>query len=224
MYNLIDVAYLPDIKNSLIEDADLFELNKAYQFCIEKKARSFCTYLDLIGSIERVHKDYPIRLSPVIDFPHGYSCVESKLFDAGKAHEICRKAVASEIDVVLNPTEAGAMKDIQGFYDAGVNKRIPIKFIIELGNRDDNYFESVMHAINNLPESCTYVKTNTGKAVPIPYIEKKQLVKRLTANTDHKIKISGGIEDWDMMKEYLDITGGCIFGVSYSKIREWKDE
>jgi deoxyribose-phosphate aldolase len=219
-YNLIDVAYLPDIKTSLLDDCNLTELDAAFKFCVRNKVRSFCTYLDLIPLIDVVESS--IRLSPVIDFPFGYSCTEAKLFDAGRAHEICRrKAIASEIDVVLSPNESAAIQDIKGFSDSGVNSRIPVKFIIELGNRDDRYFESMMHAINNLPDSCTYVKTNTGKAAPIPYTEKKQLVKRLLANTDHKIKISGGIEGWDMMKEYLDITGGCIFGVSYSKIKDW---
>lgn len=219
MYNITEVAYLPDIKTSLLDDCDLSELNRAYDFCCEKKTRAFCTYLDLIPCIQ--HDHYPVRLVPVIDFPRGYSNREEKIFEAGRAYELCKKASASEIDVVLGNH---AVLDIEAFNSSMLWNRIGIKYILEIGciHRDIDDIRYIVQTLNEHKDKFKYIKTNTGKNA---FDEKKriELLKFVRTLTDAPIKISGGITSFEMMKTYKKLLGkDTIFGVSYSKIKDWK--
>jgi len=219
----VDVAYLPDHSSDpfdFLDAVDLNELNYGYQFCITHGARSYCTYPSLINCIES--PNYITRLCAVIDFPTGKSTAEEKIFQAGRAFEMCRKSSSSEIDVVLHSSVIGAKEDVDLFRYAQVHKSIGVKFIIELGNRTWTDTKEVVKHLNSRPNAIKFIKTNTGKSEAITFNKKLQLVGEIRELTNIPIKVSGGVSNWQEMQDYINIAGeDTIFGVSYSKIKEW---
>lgn len=217
----IEVAYLPDIKTDLMDDVDLNVLNAAYAFANTHKCRAFCTYLPLIPLIES--KNYVTRLVPVIDFPSGETLnAEQKIFECGRAYEVCKKASSSEVDIVLPSNSADAVHELIKISDAKVNSRIGVKYIIELCNRNKDYVKDVLTWL--CAENCTYVKTNTGKLAKILFEEKLEAVRWMRDLTTLPFKISGGVDSNEHIEKYLEAAGpDTIFGVGYQKLKEWKE-
>jgi deoxyribose-phosphate aldolase len=206
-----------------LDDSNLRELNEAYQFCIENKARSFCTYPFLIPFIE--NNLCCVRLVSVIDFPEGNKITELKIFEAGQAYEMSKKAIASEVDVVLFTHSAYVAKeDILGFSLAKLNDIIGIKYIIGLGSRLDEEVLDILSMFD--PENgagaeagCKYIKTNTGRELSsIPFEKKIKKVEWLRKNTHLPIKVSGGIE-LNHISKYDEVAGmNTIYGISYNRL------
>lgn len=223
LLNKIEIAYLPDLKDEqeILDIADLRILNEAYQWSMDHKVRSFCTYLGLIPYIQA--KNYITRLVPVIDFPNGDSNTENKIFMAGISYDACKKSSASEIDVVLNSDLELAIKDLAQFTKSKTNKFIPIKYIIELGIRSKDDIKSLLIYLSGY--NCKFIKTNTGKKNSMCFAEKLELVRWLRDETDLPIKVSGGVNSFKEMEEYIKVAGdNTIFGVSYEKIKNWELE
>lgn len=224
----VDLTYLPVCKEgeTFLDAVDLSELNKAYDFACMYKARAFCTYDFLLPYIE--HETKHVAICSVIDFPDGTSEPEKKVFQAGQAYEASKKFISSEIDVVLNPSSVeAACNDLYALMTAGVNEKIGVKLIIELGVRSSGDIKEILKCFN--PEYskpafvCKYIKTNTGRKNNPKFEDKLEQVKWLRNNTELPLKISGGISSWEEIEKYEKaIRGKKIYGVGYQKLKEWK--
>lgn len=228
MFNKVDVTYLPildlDDPIKVVDQVNLRELEDAYYFTMETYGRSFCTYMFLIPMIPSPY-GFPIKFSTVIDFPNGGATSAHKVFDSGRAFELCKKASGGELDVVLNPELQDAKLNILAFTNANIKSRIPIKYIIELGHLGDgeDEWERVGGILSTLNKSnCSYVKTNTGRGVVMSFEEKLGMCKKLRELTDLPIKVSGGIKTPEQCEKFIKALGGdTIFGVSYKTLLEW---
>jgi deoxyribose-phosphate aldolase len=221
----IEVAYLPTLQHdSLLDDVNLQELNEAYKFSVKYKFRSFCTYLYLIPFVKSSGN---IRFCPVISFPEGTDNSQTKLFDAGRAYELCKTSLSSEIDVVLHPELGQAIEDLHSFDIAKINDKMGIKYILELGHRKQSDIVGLLNLFHHKSlnkYSCRYVKTNTGKKGEISFKDKLNLVEWLRGHTDIPIKVSGNVNSFSEMDEYIKVAGNnTIFGVSYNKITGWEE-
>lgn len=222
MFNKIDVTYLPNyITDDIMSEVNLEELNEAYDYAKEHKARAFCTYRFLIPYLH--DSECPIRLCSVIDFPHGTAPLECKLFEAGKAAEIGKRASSFELDICLHPETNLAISDVLQF-DTAVAPYIPIKYIIELGVRGQESIKQILSlfdsdAVNKIPCVCRYIKTNTGRKDNLSVYQKKENLKWLRNNTDLPIKVASGVVLEDI-EAYEKICGPkTIYGISYSRLK-----
>jgi len=226
MNNLIskvDVAYLPTRSHDpyqFLDDVDLNVLNEGYEWCNNVGARSYCTYLDLVSLIES--SSYRTKLCTVIDFPDGDAQSEEKIFEAGRAFEICKKASCAELDVVLNMSTMGAIDDFRKFIYSHVDRLIGVKYIVELGHRNEENLDKLLRIFNLYEDNIKFIKTNTGKLEKIDHGVRVKLVQDLRSKTKIPIKVSGGISSWQEMIDYINVAGeDTIFGVSYEKIKDW---
>ncbi len=222
----IDVTYLPiTTPETMLDDIDLNTLNQAYQYCIEYKARSFCTYPSLIPFIES--KNYITPLCAVVDFPDGTETPEYKIRQAAQAYEICKKSSSSELDIVLNPCLSMAIEDLLCLEIAKFYKDIKIKYILELGVRPNDEIEEILRFFDPLTVGTSlihtnYIKTNTGRKNKPSFNEKIKQVEWLRSKTDLPMKIAGGISSWNEIEAYeREISGEKIYGVSFDKIKDW---
>lgn len=223
----VDVTYLPKFtKETILDDINLDDLNQGYKFARDNNARAFCTFHFLVPFIEA--ENYTTTIASVIDFPDGDRSSEEKVFMAGQAYEIGKKASCSEIDVVLCSSHSAAIEDMLSMEIANVPDLMVLKYIIELGIRPEKdiinllkFFDvevqkdSVMH--------CDYIKTNTGRHNNPTFKEKLEQVEWLRNYTNLPLKIAGGIKSWKEIEDYEDkIVGDKIYGVSFDKIKDWK--
>lgn len=223
----VDVTYLPQIKDEM-DDVDLIELQRAHDFAENHKARSLCTYPFLIPFLNR--EIYTIPICSVIDFPNGEDTIYNKVFQAGQIYELCKKSIKCELDIVLNPIMEKACNEIEIFAELSQKYNIITKFIIELSVRKDRDIRKICETlVFGKLSSHSYdkiiVKTNTGRKNNPTFQEKLSQVKWLNDELIrfYPIKIAGGINSWEEIKTYNKEIPNSIYGVSFSKLKEWEE-
>lgn len=217
-----EIAYLPNLEN-IEDDLNIQMLNDAYAFCIKHRVRSFVTYTSFIPFIQS--KNYQVRLCAVIDFPNGTKRSEEKLFEAGRAYELCKKSSASEIDVVLNPIADSALDNICSFAFAKINNRIGVKYIFEISKNRMSDVIWILNHLNNdggLNDSFKMIKTNTGKKENIPFEDKLEMCKQIRKVSKKQIKVSGGVKESEISTYKKELGENTVFGVSYEKALLWE--
>ena len=198
----------PEASQSQIDQ--LIQEAKDYLFA------SVCIMPTWVSYAHEKLKDSPVKVCTVIGFPLGAHTTKTKVFETKDAIE----NGADEIDMVIN---IGALKDhndeavyedIKAVVEAAASK--VVKVIIETCLLTDE--EIVRACLLAKKANATFVKTSTGFSTGGATVEDVKLMKETVG--DMEVKASGGIRDFNTMKEMIDHGATRIGTSSGIKIKE----
>ena len=155
-------------------------------------------------------KKSDVAVCSVVGFPLGAMHTNAKVFEAKQAIN----NGASEIDMVLNigHLKSGyyqlVLEDIKKVKDA-IGKNV-LKVILEISELTND--EIVKACELCLEANADFVKTSTGFSSSGATIEATKLMLE-KVNGKAKVKVSGGIRDYETTKKYIDL-GADRLGVS----------
>ncbi|MFK2821055.1 deoxyribose-phosphate aldolase [Flavobacteriaceae sp. LMIT009] len=155
-------------------------------------------------------KKSDVAVCSVVGFPLGAMHTNAKVFEAKQAIN----NGASEIDMVLNigHLKSGyyqlVLEDIKKVKDA-IGKNV-LKVILEISELTND--EIVKACELCLEANADFVKTSTGFSSSGATIEATKLMLE-KVNGKAKVKVSGGIRDYETAKKYIDL-GADRLGVS----------
>ena len=155
-------------------------------------------------------KKSDVAVCSVVGFPLGAMHTNAKVFEAKQAIN----NGASEIDMVLNigHLKSGyyqlVLEDIKKVKDA-IGKNV-LKVILEISELTND--EIVKACELCLEANADFVKTSTGFSSSGATIEATKLMLE-KVNGEAKVKVSGGIRDYETAKKYIDL-GADRLGVS----------
>lgn len=179
---------------------------KVFSVCVPPSFVSFCKE-QLRGS--------RVKVCTVVGFPNGYSTVETKVFEA---IDVLNRGV-DEIDMVIN---VGFVKDKKyktvedEIYKVKMacNDRI-LKVIIETCYlTSDEKLEMCKVVVDS---GADYIKTSTGFGTCGATFEDVSLIKG-AIKEKIKIKVAGGVGDFESAKRYLELGASRIGSSKLAKL------
>ncbi|OUS00736.1 deoxyribose-phosphate aldolase [Flavobacteriales bacterium 33_180_T64] len=173
--------------------------------CNQAKKHKFfsvCINSCYVSLAKQLLKDSNVKICTVVGFPLGASSTDSKVFEAKKAIE----DGANEIDMVMNIGIFKSKNYVEVFKDIKNVKtaigRTPLKVIIEISELSKN-------GIVKASEICVdakadFVKTSTGFTKSGATLTAAKIIRK-SVRDNCKIKVSGGISDYETARKYIDI-------------------
>lgn len=168
------------------------------KLCCEAKKYNFksvCVNTYYVKYARGLLKDSNVKVCTVIGFPNGYSCLETKVFEANNAIE----NGADEIDMVININALKnkdynyVKKEISMIREIAINNIL--KVIIETCFLDEDEIKKMTEICNET--SVDFIKTSTGFGSRGVSLEDLDIINKYK-NEALQIKASGGIKN----KEY----------------------
>ena len=168
---------------------------------IENSFYSVCISSCYVSVAKQLLEDSDVKVVTIVGFPLGSMSTPSKVFEA----ENGIKDGADEIDMVINlgylksRNYVSVLKDISDVKFA-IGKT-PLKVIIEISELNKN-------EIIKAPEICLdakadFIKTSTGFSKSGATLAAVKIIKK-TIRDKARIKVSGGIVDFDTALKYID--------------------
>lgn len=192
-------------------DATLNDIKKLCKEAIDYEFFSVCINPCYVKTAKRYLKDTQVKVCTVIGFPLGSNEIKTKVFEAKKAI----KDGANEIDVVMNISKFKDKKykyiekELDSIVKVSRGKAI-VKVIIEtclLTKEEIRRACEIVYAAG-----VDYVKTSTGFSKYGARVEDVEVIKEVCKDK-MKIKASGGISDFETMKNMI-IAGATRIGSS----------
>jgi deoxyribose-phosphate aldolase len=190
------------------------EIDQLCQEAIEHQFAAVCVPPFLVNQAVSALKDSGVKVSTVIGFPMGYSCIDAKMAETRQAID----EGADELDVVINII---ALKNGDWSYLANEMRPLlsrihrnekMIKVIVESGVLTN---EELLHCCDLYGHmGIDFMKTSTGYAEKGASITDVRLMRRHLP-TGVRIKASGGIRHYAFAKELID-AGADRLGCSAS--------
>ncbi len=174
--------------------------------CQEAKEHHFfsvCINSSYIKLAKKELQKSEVKICGVVGFPLGAMSSESKLFEAQSA----LSDGADEIDMVMN---IGLLKSHD--YDAfaedirAIKKIMPnkvLKVILETCYLDDD--EIIKASSIAIECGADFIKTSTGFGTEGANVKNIRLMKYAAHKSNTKLKASGGITNYDIAKEFIDL-------------------
>jgi len=191
----IDHSYLkPDCTEMIIDR--LIAESREYGF------KAICIPPMYLGYAKEKAGDRNFLLCTVAGFPIGYDHVASKLASISRSAELG----ADEVDVVINLSAVKTnhfdftKRELTAFFEAGKEKNITIKCIIEAQLLTQEELLRICDISNEL--GLEYVKTSTGFFGDPVQEEMVRLLRRHLNPTTH-IKVSGGIQHYSQALQMI---------------------
>ncbi|MEM5566418.1 deoxyribose-phosphate aldolase [Psychroserpens sp. AS72] len=180
-------------ERDIIDHCNQAKKHRFYSVCINS------CYVPLA---KQLLKNSNIKICTVVGFPLGASSTAAKVFEAKQAIN----DGAHEIDMVMNLGMFKSKNYVEVFKDIKEVKtaigKIPLKVIIEISELSKN-------GIVKASEICVdakvdFVKTSTGFTKSGATLTAAKIIRK-TVRDKCKIKVSGGIGDYETAKKYIDI-------------------
>ena len=174
--------------------------------CQEAKEHHFfsvCVNSSYIKLAKKELQKSEVKICGVVGFPLGAMSSESKLFEAQSA----LSDGADEIDMVMN---IGLLKSHD--YDAfaedirAIKKIMPnkvLKVILETCYLDDD--EIIKASSIAIECGANFIKTSTGFGTEGATVKNIRLMKYAAHKSNTKLKASGGIRNYNIAKEFIDL-------------------
>ena len=174
--------------------------------CQEAKEHHFfsvCINSSYIKLAKKELQKSEVKICGVVGFPLGAMSSESKLFEAQSA----LSDGADEIDMVMN---IGLLKSHD--YDAfaedirAIKKIMPnkvLKVILETCYLDDD--EIIKASSIAIECGADFIKTSTGFGTEGANVKNIRLMKYAAHTSNTKLKASGGIRNYNIAKEFIDL-------------------
>ena len=174
--------------------------------CQEAKEHHFfsvCVNSSYIKLAKKELQKSEVKICGVVGFPLGAMSSESKLFEAQSA----LSDGADEIDMVMN---IGLLKSHD--YDAfaedirAIKKIMPnkvLKVILETCYLDDD--EIIKASSIAIECGADFIKTSTGFGTEGATVKNIRLIKYVAHKSNTKLKASGGIRNYNIAKEFIDL-------------------
>ncbi len=171
------------------------DIKKLCEEAIKYNFKSVCISPYYVKYAKNLLENYNVKVCTVIGFPNGYSCMETKVFEASNAIE----NGADEIDMVIN---ISALKNKDYDYIKEEIKSIKytienhiLKVIIETCFLNEEEIKNMTMICNEI--KVDFIKTSTGFGSRGASIEDLDIINKYK-NEKLQIKASGGIKT----KEY----------------------
>ena len=195
-----DIAQMIDhsLLRPTLTDPEFFE---GIELARKYKCATVCVApYDVPRSVELL-KGSPVRVSTVVDFPHGSNMIESKVFEANLALD----RGASELDMVL-----AISRLVAGTYDY---VEADIRAVVEAAHARGAVVKVIFETCYLTPEmiikgcelseraGADYVKTSTGYGSRGASLDDVRLMRK-SCSPKVAVKASGGIRTLDDVLEY----------------------
>jgi deoxyribose-phosphate aldolase len=172
--------------------------------CNEAKQHQFysvCVASCYVPLAKQLVTKSSVKVCSVVGFPLGNMSTDAKVFEATQAVA----NGADEIDMVIN---IGALKSknyVAVFKDISEVKNaiegIPLKAILEISELSKN--EIIKACEICMDAKADFIKTSTGFSKSGATLTAVKIIKKTVKNRA-KIKASGGIQDYETVKKYID--------------------
>ncbi|MGJ8593118.1 MAG: deoxyribose-phosphate aldolase [Aquaticitalea sp.] len=172
--------------------------------CNEAKQHQFyavCVSSCYVPLAKQLVTKSAVKVCSTVGFPHGNMSTEAKVAEAIKAVE----DGADEIDMVINVGFLNSKNFVAVFRDISEVKnaigKIPLKVILEISELSKN--EIIKACEICLDAKVEFIKTSTGFSKSGATLTAVKIIKK-TVRNNAKIKASGGIQDYETVKKYID--------------------
>lgn len=181
-------------------------LDQLKKLCQEAKVYNFysvCVNSSNVSRVNELLKDSEVKIAAVVGFPLGACTTATKVFET----EDCCKNGASEIDMVLN---IGRLKekdyefvkeDIAAVVKAAAKYNAIVKVILETCLLTD--VEVAIASKLSLDVEAAFIKTSTGFSTGGATLHHIKIM-RDAVGSDMMIKASGGIRNYETVKQFID--------------------
>ncbi|MBR9913988.1 MAG: deoxyribose-phosphate aldolase [Algicola sp.] len=173
--------------------------------CNEAKKYKFysvCINSCYVPLAKQLLKDSKVKICTVVGFPLGATSTEAKVFEAKQAID----DGADEIDMVMNIGVFKSKNYVEVFKDIKDVKtaigKTPLKVIIEISELSKNGIVKASEIC--IDAKVDFVKTSTGFTKSGATLTAAKIIRK-TVRDNCKIKVSGGIGDYETARKYIDI-------------------
>ncbi|MGS2725929.1 deoxyribose-phosphate aldolase [Psychroserpens sp. BH13MA-6] len=173
--------------------------------CNEAKKYKFysvCINSCYVPLAKQLLKDSKVKICTVVGFPLGATSTETKVFEAKQAID----DGADEIDMVMNIGVFKSKNYVEVFKDIKDVKtaigKTPLKVIIEISELSKNGIVKASEIC--IDAKVDFVKTSTGFTKSGATLTAAKIIRK-TVRDNCKIKVSGGIGDYETARKYIDI-------------------
>ena len=190
------------------------EVEAAIRECIALRAMTVCVRGCDIDCALEMTKGTETLVSCVLDFPYGYSGIETK---RAAARDYAGKGVY-EIDMVMNYGAARSgdwetvEQEIRAVVEEAHAKNVGVKVIFETSQLNVDQIAKGTEVC--IAAGADFVKTSTGFNGEGATVEAVQAMLD-TAKGRCKVKPSGGIRNYEQAKRYIDM-GAERLGIGYT--------